>query len=111
MRARAPSRLGLAVIAALAGAKKGPPRAPGTLPPTERFDQALASLPTCASTAGVFTIAEALHEAVRGQAIRIRGSFVYAPFCTAMACKDACCNKCRGSWELGTPGDPETPSL
>jgi hypothetical protein len=99
----------VALLAAPAGCAhaRSPNRAPAT--PDERIDQFLASLPACASTAGTFAVADV--EKVRGRVVKLRGHLVYAPFCTAMKCQDACCNQCRGSWELGEARDASAPSI
>jgi hypothetical protein len=98
-----------AVSAAFAGCARARPARGAVLTPIERIDQFLAAIPTCASTDGAFPITAI--EKVRGRVVKLRGHLIYAPFCTSMKCKDACCNQCRGSWELGEPGDPNLSSV
>src|SRR5437667_9349872 len=104
MRKRRASILAASVVAGLACAHGGGNRAAPTTP-RERLEQVLASLPTCPSSEDAFTVAEATSLTLRGKRVRVRGHLVYEPFCTAMACQRACCNKCRGSWGLGVLGE------
>jgi len=98
-----------AVSAAFAGCARARPARGAVLTPVERIDQFLAAIPTCPSTDGTFPITAI--EKVRGRVVKLRGHLIYAPFCTSMKCKDACCNQCRGSWELGEAVDASAPSI
>jgi hypothetical protein len=98
-----------AVVAALSGCAQARPAPGAVLTPIERVDTFLASIPTCRSIDGAFPVAAV--EKVRTHVVKLRGHLVYAPFCTSMKCKDSCCNQCRGSWELGEPGDASVPPV
>jgi len=94
-----------------AGCSHPQPARPGQTTPRERLDQLLDSLPACPAVADALTVTAAAAPGVRGQRISVRGHLLFAPFCTSMPCREGCCHRCGGSFELGLLGEGAPPSL